>query len=50
MNVAKNFIADLYTVFARMSSAAGKISSDCRVLTIFEGTDKILSPLPQLLR
>jgi len=27
-----------------------QITRDCRILTIFEGTDKILSPLPQLLR
>ena len=43
-------MVDLHTVFARMSSAAGKITPDCCILTIFEGTDKILSPLPQLLR
>jgi hypothetical protein len=50
LQITNGGIADLSTAFARTSSTAGKIRPDCRILTIFEGTDKIFSPLPQLLR
>jgi hypothetical protein len=43
-------VAKMSTAFARTSSAAGKMPPDCRILTIFGGTDKIFPSQPQLLR